>query len=100
MKEATSKWNEKPRRRGFFSGLSGFFFTTLLILGLLYGAIYVIGLMDGFRAFLEDHLKASLDVRVKITKAWLTPALNLEFEGLSTENFGRKGMPGLQIQRG
>jgi hypothetical protein len=100
MNEATAKWTEAPKRRGFFSGLRGFIVTTLLLIGLLYGAIYVIGLMDGFRAFLEDHLKASLDIRVKLTKAWLTPSLNLEFEGLSTENFGRKGMPGLQIQRG
>lgn len=100
MNEATAKWTEKPKRPGLFSGLRGFVVTTLLLIGLLYGAIYVIGLMDGFRAFLEDHLKSSLDIRVKITKAWLTPSLNLEFEGLSTENFGRKGMPGLQIQKG
>ncbi|MCX7010234.1 MAG: pyrroline-5-carboxylate reductase, partial [Kiritimatiellaeota bacterium] len=100
MNEAKNKWTEKPRRQGIFSGISGFVFTTLLLAALLYGAVYVIGLMDGFRAFLEDHLKSSIDLRVKITKAWLTPALNLEFEGLSTEHFGRKGMPGLQIQRG
>lgn len=100
MNEATNKWNEKPPRRGFFSGLRGFFVTTLLLAALLYGSVYIIGLMDGFRAFLEDHLKASIDLRVKITKAWLTPALNLEFEGLTTEGFGRKGLPGLQIQHG
>ena len=100
MSAATSKWTDKPKGRGFFSGLRGFVVTTLLLVVLLYGAVYIIGLLDGFRAFLEDHLKANLDIRVKITKARLTPALNLEFEGLSTENFGRKGMPGLQIQQG
>ncbi len=100
MNEATNKWTEKPPRRGLFSGLRGFFLTTVLLAALLYGSVYVIGLMDGFRAFLEDHLKASLDLRVRITKAWLTPALNLEFEGLTTEGFGRKGQPGLQIQHG
>ncbi len=100
MSDATAKWTGEPKRRGLFSGLRGFIVSTLLLCALLYGAIYIIGLMDGFRAFLEDSLKANLDLRVKITKAWLTPALNLEFEGLSTEHFGRKGMPGLQIQRG
>jgi hypothetical protein len=100
MNEATNKWTEKPPRRGIFSGLRGFVVSTLLLAALLYCSVYIIGLMDGFRAFLEDHLKASLDLRVKITKAWLTPALNLEFEGLTTEGYGRKGQPGLQIQHG
>ncbi len=100
MNEATNQWTEKPPRRGIFSGVSGFFFTMLLLAALLYGSVYIIGLMDGFRAFLEDHLTASLDLRVKITKAWLTPSLNLEFDGLSTEGYGRKGKPGLQIQHG
>lgn len=100
MSEATNKWNEKPRRKGLFSGISGFLFTSLLLVAMLYAAVFIIGRLDGFRAFLEDHLKSQIDLRVKVSKAWLTPALNLEFEGLSTENFGRKGMPGLQIQNG
>ena len=100
MNEATSKWTEKPPRRGIFSGLRGFIFTTLLLVVLLYGAVYIIGLLDGFRAYVEDNLKAQLDLRVKLTKAWLTPALNLEFDGLTTEGYGRKGIPGLQIQHG
>jgi hypothetical protein len=100
MNEATNKWTEKPRRRGIFSGLGGFLFTTLLLVALLYVAVFIIGRLDGFRAFLEDHLKSTIDLRVKVAKVWLTPSLNLEFEGLSTENFGRKGMPGLQIQNG
>lgn len=100
MKPPDSKWTEKPRRHGLFHGVRGFFSTCLILVVLLYGGVYAIGLMDGFRAFLEDHLKASLDLRVKLAKAWLTPALNLKFEDFSTDGYGRKGMPGLQIQHG
>ena len=100
MKQPDSKWTEPPKRRGFFHGIRGFLSTVLLLVVLLYAGVYIIGLMDGFRAFLEDHLKTTLDLRVKLAKAWLTPALNLKFEGLITEGFGRKGMPGLQIQHG
>ena len=100
MNQPDSKWTEKPKRRGLFSGINGFISTCLLLALLLYGGVYIIGLMDGFRAFVEDHIKTDLDLRVRITKAWLTPALNLQFEGLTTEGYGRKGMPGLQIQHG
>ena len=100
MNEATNKWTEKPPRRGIFSGLRGFFLTTVLLAGLLYCSVYVIGLMDGFRAFLEDHLKASLDLRVKISKAWLTPALNLEFDGLTISSSRMTTWPRTMVATG
>jgi hypothetical protein len=95
-----SKWTAPPPKRRWFAGLRGFITTTLLLAALLYGGVYALGLMDGFRALLEDHLKARLDLKLKIGKAWLTPAFNLKFENITTEHYGRKSYPGVQIQKG
>ena len=100
LKAPDNKWTESPKKRGWFSGIRSFFTTVLLLAALLYGGIYIIGLMDGFRASLEDHLRADLDLKAKISKAWLTPALNLRFEGLATVGYGRSGYPGVQIENG
>ncbi|MCX6995824.1 MAG: hypothetical protein NTV49_01750 [Kiritimatiellaeota bacterium] len=93
------KWfgrkGERPRR----SGLVRFVGTSLAIVLILYVGVWLLGFTAGFRSYLEDDLQSRLDLPVKIRKARLTPALNIVVEGLATAGSGRKGQPGVAIQK-
>jgi len=77
------------------------FVRTVLVLGvILYLGVWLLGFTAGFRSYLEEELHQRLGLPVKIRKARLTPALNLVVEGLATEGSGRKGQPGVALQKG
>ena len=94
------KWFERKGERPRRGGLVRFVRTSLIILLILYAGVWLLGFTAGFRSLLEDDLQQRLGLPVKIRKARLTPALNLMVEGLATAGSGRKGEPGVAVQKG
>ena len=94
------KWFARKDARPRRSGPVRFIRTCLVLFAILYLGVWLLGFTAGFRSYLEDDLQRRLGLPVKIRKAHLTPDLNLVVEGLATEGSGRKGQPGVAVQKG
>ena len=94
------KWFARKDARPRRSGPVRFIRTCLVLFAILYLGVWLLGFTAGFRSYLEDDLQRRLGLPVKIRKARLTPDLNLVVEGLATEGSGRKGQPGVAVQKG
>ncbi len=78
---------------------SRFFITVLVVLAILYVAVFLAARTDGFRSYLEERFKNWLGVPVTIKTARVTVALDLVINQLASEGWKQGAGPGFKVER-